>query len=134
MTTFIDTNVLVSILNPKEKLHNWSVTKLSECKAQGPAIISDIVYCELSAGMATQNDVDAAITAFGLQRYTTNDAALFSAGVAFKKYKARSGIKTNVLPDFLIGALAETVGVPLLTANGKDFVSYFPKLQIIAPT
>jgi predicted nucleic acid-binding protein len=133
MTTFIDTNILVSILNPKEKLHNWSITKLNECKAQGPAVISDIVYCELSAGMASQNEVDTAIKAFGLQRYASNDAALFRAGAAFKKYKGCKGTKTNVLPDFLIGALAETVGVPLLTANRKDFVSYFPNLQIIAP-
>jgi predicted nucleic acid-binding protein len=102
-------------------------------KANGPVIISDIVYCEFSIGMATQAHVDAAISNFGLERLRGNDAALFRAGVAYKLYKTRNGPKTNVLPDFLIGAIAEIAGAPLVTINQKDFVGYFPTVQIISP-
>jgi len=133
MTTFLDTNVLISLLNSREKYHAWSVAQLQSCKANGPAIISDIVYCEFSIGMATQAHVDAAISRFALERLRCSDAALFRAGVAYKQYRSRKGQKTNVLPDFLIGAIAEVVGAPLITVNPKDFVGYFPNVKVISP-
>jgi predicted nucleic acid-binding protein len=133
MTTFLDTNVLIYLLDPGAEFHTWSVQELQSCKASGPAVISDIVYCEFSFGMATQNDVDAVVSQFGLERLRADDAALFRAGQAFAQYKSRCGNKTNVLPDFLIGALAEVAGAPLVTANHKDFVGYFPNLKVISP-
>jgi predicted nucleic acid-binding protein len=133
MTTLLDTNILICLANPAERHHTWSVTELHGCKARGPAIISDIVYSELSAGMATQADVDAVVAHFGLQRFRGTDEALFRAGHAFKEYKRRGGTKTNVLPDFLIGAIADVLGAPLMTANPKDFKIYFPSLHLIRP-
>jgi len=133
MTTFVDTNVLIAILRPSEPHHAWSVEQLQKCKMGGPAIIADIVYCEFSIGMATKNDVDAAIAGLGLERLSESDEVLFRAGKAYKKYKESGGSKTNVLPDFLIGALAEVTGSPLITANKKDFVGYFPNVKIISP-
>ncbi|HTK35589.1 MAG TPA: PIN domain-containing protein [Caulobacteraceae bacterium] len=133
MTTFLDTNVLIALLNDREPHHVWSVEQLKACKLNGPALISDIVYCEFSVGMATQAHVDAAVARFALERMPSDDAVLFRAGAAFKQYKAQKGQKTNVLPDFLIGAIAEVSGAPLVTANPKDFTGYFPNIQIIAP-
>ena len=133
MTAFVDTNVLICLLKPQEPFHAWSISQLQNCKAMGPVIISDIVYCEFCVGMASQADVDAAVSSFGLQRFSGSDAALFRAAMAFKQYRRRGGVKTNVLPDFLIGAIAEVAGAPLITANRKDYVGYFPQLQIIAP-
>jgi predicted nucleic acid-binding protein len=133
MTTFLDTNILICLLNEAESNHRWSVEGLERCKQVGPAIISDIVYCEFSVGMATKEDVDAAVTRFALERYPMNDAALFRAGKAYKQYRSRNGTKTNVLPDFIIGAIAEVTGSPLMTANTKDFVKYFPNIVLISP-
>ncbi len=121
------------LLNQAEKYHTWSVLQLQACKANGPAIISDVVYCEFSIGMATQADVDAAVSQFGLERLRGSDAALFRAGVAYKLYRSRGGPKTNVLPDFIIGAIAEVAGAPLVTINAKDFVGYFTNLKLITP-
>jgi predicted nucleic acid-binding protein len=133
MTTFVDTNVLIAVLRPSEPHHAWSVEQLEKCKANGPAVIADIVYCEFSIGMATKDDVDAAVSELGLERLSESDEVLFRAGVAYKKYKESGGSKSNVLPDFLIGALAEINGSPLITANKKDFVGYFPGVKIICP-
>ncbi len=134
MTTFIDTNVLISLVNDKEIFHKWSVEQLQNCKAKGPVIVSDIVYCEFSTGMSSKDDVDTIITGFDLERFRAPDAALFRAAKAFKDYKeTNKGPKTGVLPDFLIGATAVTMQASLLTANSKDFIGYFPDLKIIAP-
>ncbi|HEX8165325.1 MAG TPA: PIN domain-containing protein [Beijerinckiaceae bacterium] len=133
MTTFFDTSVLFAVLNDKEPYHTWSVSQLTTCKANGPVIITDIVYCELSVGMANQTEVDAAISTLALERYPGTDAMLFRAGKAFQQYRKNKGPKTNVLPDFLIGAAAEVAGAPLVTANAKDFKTYFPGVMLIQP-
>lgn len=134
MTTFLDTNIIIALLDKKHSYHAWSVAELVRRKAEGPTIISDIVYCEASVGMQDQASLDAAILQLGLERYRSKDAALFRAGEAFKKYKNENkGQKLGVLPDFLIGAVAEIEGTPLMTINSKDFTGYFPNLTLISP-
>jgi predicted nucleic acid-binding protein len=135
MTAFLDTNVLIYLLDPDETLHSWAVQRLQECKSQGPAIISDMVYREFSVGMTDQAAVDAAVSTLGLERHRVSNAALFRAGVAFKEYcdSHRGRPRTNVLPDFVIGAIAEVSGMPLVTANERDFRRYFPQLALISP-
>jgi len=134
MTTLVDTNILISVLNTKDHHHQWSTDQLALRKAVGPALICDIVYCEFSVGMADRAAVDAAISALALDRIgRSSDAALYRAGQAYKQYRMQSGTKANVLSDFLIGAVAEVAGVPLLTANGSDYTGYFPSVQLICP-
>ncbi|PZU06138.1 MAG: hypothetical protein DI606_18550 [Sphingobium sp.] len=138
MTTFLDTSAIMSAINHGETHHDWSVAKIAERRAEGPLIIADIVYSELAAGMQSKEDTDAAITEWALERLRSSDESLFKAGQAYKTYKEKKRSpgelpKTNVLPDFLIGALAEVEGVPLITTNHKDFAAYFPDLNIIHP-
>ena len=135
MTTLVDTNILIRALDPDDQMHAWCVEKLNECKLNGPVAISDIVYCEFSVGMPSQEATDNAISALAIERMTMSDAALFLGGRAFKRYKdEHQGPKLNVLPDFLIGALAQDQNTPLLTCNPKDFIGYFPEVNVIAPT
>jgi predicted nucleic acid-binding protein len=133
MTTFLDSCVLIALLDESDRLHHWSKEKLLECKVSGPAIISDITYCEASVAMTSREELDEAIDNLGLERLRSSDDALFLAGRAFKKYRTdHRGPKLGVLPDFLIGATAEVHGGPLLTDNKKDFVRYFPRVQILS--
>jgi hypothetical protein len=133
MTTFLDTSALLAALNEREPHHSWSVYQIEARRLKGPIIIPDIVYSEFSIGMASRANTDIAIQELALERLANSDDVLFRAGRAFKKYKERSGPKTNVLPDFLIGAIAEVSKAPLLTANSDDFIKYFPDLEIISP-
>lgn len=134
MTTFLDTNIIIALLDENHSHHTWSVTELVNRKAEGPAIVSDIVYCEVGVGMADKASLDAAIEALGLERFPSKDEALFRAGQAFLKYRRdHQGQKLGVLPDFLIGAVAEIEETPLMTINSKDFTGYFPGLRLITP-
>jgi len=133
MTAFLDTNILIYLLDPSATLHDWSVNQLNTCKMSGPAIISDIVYCEFAVGMPSQAAVDAAVAQFALERMQGDDSVLWRAATAFGQFRAAKGSKTTVLPDFLIGALAESAGAPLITNNPRDFAPFFPALQIIKP-
>lgn len=133
MTTFLDTSALIAALKPGEPHHEWSTAQIEVRRSEGPLVIADIVYGEFSISMDSREHTDAAVNALALERLVSSDDVLFRAGQAFKEYKRRNGTKTNVLPDFLIGALAAIEGAPLVTINPKDFTGYFPELQVISP-
>ena len=133
MTTFLDTSALLALLNPAEPFHAWSKEQLDTRRLAGPIIIADVVYSEFSISMPTREATDQAIRGLALERLASNDDALFRAGRAYQQYRKQRGQKTNVLPDFMIGALAEVLQAPLITANQRDFVGYFPGLELIHP-
>jgi predicted nucleic acid-binding protein len=58
---------------------------------------------------------------------------LFLAGKAFGQYRNSGGSRAGILPDFLIGAHAAYLSVPLLTRDTRRYRSYFPDLELIAP-
>jgi predicted nucleic acid-binding protein len=134
MTAFLDTNVFIALLNEHDQWHAWSVETVTDHKTRGPAIVSDIVYCEASVAMKERSELDRAINNWGLERLAENDDVLFRAGRAFKQYRDENkGPKLGVLPDFLIGATAEMFEAPLITANARDFIGYFPGVNLICP-
>jgi predicted nucleic acid-binding protein len=133
MTTFVDTNVLIYLLDSTSEFHQWAKDAATERRTHGPLIISDIVYSELSVTFASVNETDKAIQSLALERYKFSDLALFRAGKAYLKHRQNGGKATNVLSDFLIGAQAEAAQAPLLTNNSDDYKSYFPAIALIHP-
>jgi predicted nucleic acid-binding protein len=133
MTTFIDTNVLVYLMEETSPFHEWAKQVVDERRNDGPIIACDIVYSEFSVAMNTKEDTDLAMDALAIERLPFTNDVLYHAGKAFKKYKSNGGAKNNVLADFLIGAQAAIEDAPLLTNNVKDYRSYFPDVTIIRP-
>ncbi|HEX3948974.1 MAG TPA: type II toxin-antitoxin system VapC family toxin [Steroidobacteraceae bacterium] len=134
MTTFVDTNVVIYLLDADSPFHEWSFAEVTKAKENGPVILPDIAYTELSIGMESKEATDEALAELAFDRLPCSDASLFRAGRAFKKYRDENeGTKNNVLPDFLIGAQAEIMGAPLLTADRARFVEYFSEVALICP-
>ena len=134
MTAFFDTSALIALANPAEPNHAWSRQEFEMRQQNGPVVINDIVYAEISAGYDAQDDVDLVLAQFGFERADSSDEALFNAGQRFKRYKdTDGGPKQNVLPDFFIGAAAQSLGIPLITANPRDFRKFFSGLEIVSP-
>lgn len=136
MTTLIDTNIVLALLNDEDGHHTWAKSKTDELRELGPLIVSDIVYCESSVAMARLDEMDEALVRLGLDRISSSDNVLFLAGKAFKRYRDDNRGRPNkvgVLPDFLIGATAEVMGLPLLTADPKYFTRYFGAVTLITP-
>ena len=134
MTTFVDTAVVIYLLDDKAPLHKWSVEELNKAKLAGPVIIPDIAYSEVSVGLPSKEATDAAVNELALERFPCSDHTLFRAGRAFSKYKHdHAGPKNGVLPDFLIGAQAESEDCPLITNDEARFVTYFPDVRLICP-
>lgn len=134
MITVFDTCALIAALSDQEPHRDWAWEQLETCKAAGTVVITDVIYSELSMGMASKEELDEVIRSLGLERLPANDNALFTAGRAYKAYKKEKGAnKNNVLPDFFIGASAEEESAQLVTANHSDFAGYFPNLKLVHP-
>lgn len=131
MTTFVDTSVLIPLVSEDSEHHQWCVEQIEA--ASRPIVVSDIVYAELSVGISTKEEVDEIISSFSISRLSYSNDVLFRAGKAFLDYKNNSGPRDSLLPDFLIGALAEIEGEPLLTRDTGKVSTYFPTVQLIHP-
>ena len=132
MTTFIDSNVLISIFNKQEKDHEWASKALETCKGDGPAIITNIVYCEISIAIDSREELENRLRSLDIEIIPEDAQSLFHAGKAFKNYKKNGGPK-GVLPDLLIGAAAAVNDAPLITADTRRYKTYFPDVKLITP-
>ena len=60
--------------------------------------------------------------------------AAFLAGKCFVRYRRRGGARRSPLPDFFIGAHAAVANLPLVTRDATRYRTYFPTVQLIAPS
>jgi predicted nucleic acid-binding protein len=90
-----------------------------------------VIYAELSAGFARQEQLDREVEAIGLKIERLSKAALFLAGQTFRRYRAAGGTRSNVLADFFIGAQAGVEGWPVLTRDDRRYRTYFPQIKVL---
>ena len=130
----VDTCVLIDISADGADWRDWSLRQLASWSERGPLLINPIVFAEWCSDFESHEDASTAQTEFGLQWTEIPRTALFLASQAHRRYRRRGGVRTMVLPDFLIGAHAAVAGIPLLTRDRRRFESYFSGLEIVAPT
>ena len=111
----------------------WSMAQLELASEQGPLLINPVIYAELTAGYASVESADRALTDFGARLEELPREALFLAGKAHRQYRERRGTRTGVLPDFFIGAHAAVLDIPVLTRDSARIRTYFPSVIMIAP-
>lgn len=129
----IDTNVLLDVVTNDPQWADWSQNQLEAAALKDPLAINAVVYAELSIGFRRIEEVEAVLAKAQVSIEEIPREALFLAGKAFQRYKARGGARAGVLPDFFIGAHAAVLGVPLLTRDSRRYRDYFPKLELLAP-
>lgn len=125
----VDTNVLVDVLEDDPDWAEWSIAQMRGLSRIHELAINPIIYAELSLAFQRFEDLDEVVSELELRFVETPRPALFLAGKAFARYRRRGGVKTNVLSDFLIGAQAAVMGVPILTRDTSRYRSYFPTFR-----
>jgi hypothetical protein len=65
-----------------------------------------LVYAEFSIGYARIEEIDKVLAEASVQLVETPRPALFLAGKAFQRYRAKGGARRSVLPVFFMGAHA----------------------------
>lgn len=133
MPVLVDTNVLLDVVENDPVWADWSQNRLETCSLQDRLFINPIIYAELSIGFERIEEIDGVLDETGIRLEEIPRAALFLAGKAFQSYKRRGGTRSNVLPDFFIGAHAAVAQMPLLTRDRGRYATYYPTVDLIAP-
>jgi len=89
---------------------------LEKAGDEGPVVINQIIYAEISVRYQTVEQLDGDLPS-----------------VYFAQYKRRTGTKRSPMPDFYIGAHAAVTGMTLLTRDPRRYREYFPKLRLVSP-
>jgi predicted nucleic acid-binding protein len=131
--TLIDSNILIDILSGDPVWLQWSVERLVLQSDFGAIIINDIVYAEVATYAASQSGLDHDLHDLGIRFERASRQALFAAAKTFQRYRAAGGSRPNVLPDFFIGAHAQTLACPILTRDVRRYKTYFPDVALITP-
>ena len=134
MATLVDSNVILDVVSDDEEWGDWSSSMLTRAAQAGRIVINPLIYTEVSCGYERIEDLDDALPPEYFVREPLPWAAAFLAAKAFVKYRRRGGARSAPLPDFYIGAHAALGGYTLLTRDARRYLTYFPKLRIIAPS
>jgi predicted nucleic acid-binding protein len=129
----VDTNVLIDVLEDDPQWAEWSVAQLRAHSKIHQLGINAIVYAELSLAFERLEELDDAVLRLGLKQLEIPRPALFLAGRAFLTYRKAGGTRSNVLPNFFIGAHAAVAGVAILTRDARRYTTYFPAVKLLLP-
>ena len=129
----VDTNVILDVVQNDPEWAEWSQAQLDAASLHRALLINPVVYAELSIAYRRIEELEDMLLKGGFRIEPIPREALFLAGKAFMRYRARGGAKTGVLPDFFIGAHAAVAGIALLTRDPRRYGTYFPRLELISP-
>ncbi|WMT86238.1 type II toxin-antitoxin system VapC family toxin [Pelagibacterium sp. 26DY04] len=129
----VDTNVLLDLVTDDPNWADWSAAQLEAASLNGPLLINDTIYAELSVRYQRIEALDDFVALAGLEFLEMPRAALFLAGKVFVQYRRAGGTRSGVLPDFFIGAQAAISRLPLLTRDPSRYRTYFPTVALVAP-
>lgn len=130
----VDTNVLLDLFTDDKAWRSWSERAIRDTLVNDTAGVNPIIYAEASLGFSTSGVLDRHLDALTLVRLPLPYEAAFPAGRAFLRYRRAGGTKPSPLPDFYIGAHAQTQGLKLLTRDPGRYRTYFPSVRLIAPS
>ena len=129
MTTAVDTNVLLDVIESSPQFAAQSQTWIDIAFSIGNIIICPVVYGELVPAFASKDELDEALESIGVTLSHINDAIAYEAGLRWRRYRQSGGPRARLLPDFLIGAHALVSADTFLTRDEGFYRSYFPELQ-----
>jgi len=129
----VDTNVLIDVLEDDPQWAEWSVAQLRAQSKIHEFAINAIVYAELSLAFERLEELDDAVMRLGLNLLEIPRPALFLAGRAFLTYRKVGGTRSNVLPDFFIGAHAAVARLAIVTRDARRYANYFPAVKLVLP-
>ncbi len=130
----VDSNVLLDLVTDDPDWFSWSAATLEEVADDSVLVINPVIYAEVSVSFARIEDLEDALPASAFRRDALPYEAAFLAGKAFLAYRRHGGARRAPLPDFFIGAHAAVAGFRVLTRDPARYRSYFPTVELIAPT
>jgi len=132
--TAVDTSVLLDFLNHDTGFGIASLDALRSCAAEGPLLACDVVWAEIAGCFPSISSCRNALRELGIEFSPLQPETGFEAGLAWKAYRQRGGIRARVAADFLIGAHALCQADRLLTRDRGFYRAYFRRLSVVEPS
>jgi len=133
-SVLVDTNVILDVLTADPLWLEWSVEQLDIARREGLVVINQIICAEIAPVFEFDwVRLNAWLRPSRLILESPPFESSVIAAAAFREYRARGGSRTSPLPDFYIGAHAETMGYRLLTRDRSRYETYFPGITLISP-
>lgn len=129
----VDANVLLDVLTEDPDWCAWSEGKLLEAVETEDLAINPVIYAELAPAYRSEAELERALRGWTLRRLALPYESAFLAGQALVRYRRDGGGRRSPLPDFYIGAHAESHRLTLLTRNTARYRTYFPRVNLISP-
>ena len=129
----VDSNVIFDLWDRDPLWSSWSAQQMRSLAALHDLAINALIYAEISARFSSQQKLDEAVDELGLIVLEVPREAAFLAGKAFLQYRRQGGNRSTVLPDFFIGAHAQSLHCAILTRDTRPYATYFPAVPLIAP-
>lgn len=130
--TVVDSSVLLDVFTEDQTWLEWSLHALKAASRTGPLIVNAVVVAEVAPRFSRIEALRSALPPSATVEPIPPTAA-FLAGHAHTDYRRAGGSRTQVLPDFLIGAHAAVTGRPLLTRDPRRVATHIPGTRLIAP-
>lgn len=129
----VDSNIWIDVIQEDPIWLDWSLAQLQQALATKRVVINPIIYAELAPTYDEPEQLDHFLKVAKATLQPLPRPAAYAAGRAFLQYRQKRGTKTGVLPDFFIGAHAQTEGWPILTRDVARYATYLPTVKLIAP-
>lgn len=129
----VDSNIIFDLWDLDPVWGSWSAQQLRSLSTAHDLVINAVIYAEISARFSSPAILDKAVDELGLIVLEIPRDAAFLAGKAFQQYRRQGGNRSNVLPDFFIGAHAASLRCEILTRDTRPYSTYFPTVPLITP-
>ncbi len=133
MITAVDTSVLIAIAKHEPDAHAW-VEVLADAHGDGDVVICYVVAAEYFAVLLSEDKFRESLGALGLAFSATSLESAQLAGSIFKQYRREGGPREHLIPDFLVGAHAQTQANGIAAIDRGYLRRYFPRLRVLKPS
>jgi predicted nucleic acid-binding protein len=132
MTTAVDTSALISIAKGEADATAW-IGVLAGALEKGELVICDVVAAEYFAMLLNEEKFRESLSALAISFSATSLESAQLAGSIFKQYRREGGPREHLIPNFLIGAHAQTQADCIAAIDRGYLRRYFPRLRVLKP-